>query len=221
MTVNSSIKLALHSTSDKIIHIDNAERGKACNCVCLKCGEPLIAAKGKIREKHFKHTANINCTGSQETALHRLGKQILLENSNIVLPRIGNITYSDPVAEKSFLTTRPDVTAIYNGEQVFFEIAVTHLIKENKAKFLTDGSHKCVEIRLHIQDAESYDRVSQLVLSEPFNKSLLGWDLSKSEEINKNSKPISSNSNNYDWILIPIVLGIIYFFSQIFKRKRN
>jgi len=81
MSINSVI-IAYHTPSKKYKHIDNVDlisKGLKCECVCLKCGEKLIAVVEVTKKaKHFKHHTNIDCEGSQETALHELGKQILI-----------------------------------------------------------------------------------------------------------------------------------------------
>lgn len=188
MTLNTSIKLAYHLPTNKVIHIDVADNGKACNCECIKCKEKLIAVQGDIREKHFRHDINPHCNGSQETALHQLGKQIIVDNSYITIPKYGTINYFDPIAEKEFFSTRPDVTGIYDSQNIYFEIAVRHFVEKDKETFFNSGQYKCIEIDLSTADSMSYDRIKYLVLSEVSNKKLLGWE-----------RPQSSESSEGNW----------------------
>jgi len=43
--------------SGKIVLINNVKNGKACNCFCIACNDPLIARNGgKIKAHSFAHT---------------------------------------------------------------------------------------------------------------------------------------------------------------------
>lgn len=177
----TSIKIAYHISTGKTIHIKEAQNGSKCECKCPdpNCNEKLDAIQGPEREWHFRHQGGKDCLGAQETALHQLAKQILTENTTIDLPKHGTITYSDAIAEKEFLSIRPDVTAVFNGEKIYFEIAVKHFIENNKEVFLTNGQHKCVEIDLSKADPNSYDKIKDLVIKEVSNKKLIGWEPKK------------------------------------------
>jgi len=212
MTANTSIKLAFHIPTSKVIHIDNADNGKACKCECLKCKEKLIAVQGDIRDEHFRHNTNIICNGSQETALHLLGKQILLENNQITIPKWGTINYSDASIEKKFDSTRPDVTAIYNEQNIYFEIAVKHFIEKDKENFFTTGQHKCVEIDLSDADTTSYEKIKNLVLCQTSNKKIFGW-----KELLKHT-----DDNWFEKIVIFALIGtLIVSFSNWLSSKRR
>lgn len=66
---------AVHS-SNRFIHVTEAERGLACDCRCAACGEPVIARQGDVREHHFAHTSNDEpCASSYESDLHRFAKR--------------------------------------------------------------------------------------------------------------------------------------------------
>lgn len=175
MIVNSSIKLAFHLPTQKIIHIQYAENGLSCNCECFDCKEKLEAIQGEIRDWHFRHNSNKNCNGGQETALHQLGKQILLDNNQITIPVYGIINYSNPIAEQEFYSTRPDVTAIFNEQNIYFEIAVSHFVEKDKETFYATGQHRCVEIDLSNADMTSYEKIKSIILIETNNKKLFGW----------------------------------------------
>ena len=208
---NTSIKLAYHTPTSKVIHIDTADNGKACNCECLNCKEKLIAVQGDIRDKHFRHNINLNCNGSQETALHQLGKQILVDNYQIVIPRYGAINYLNPVAEKEFCSTRPDVTATYDHENIYFEIAVKHFVEKDKETFFTTGQHKCVEIDLSDSETASYEKIKHLVLLETSNKKLFGWDQPQNLE--------QTSDNWFSKITIGVLLLLIA--NWLFGDKRS
>lgn len=58
-------------------HINDAERGVACRCLCPTCGSPLIAKQGELTAWHYAHLRRSNCQG--ETALHEIGKRVVCD----------------------------------------------------------------------------------------------------------------------------------------------
>lgn len=72
--------------NDNLIHISEVENGKKCGCICPSCKLPLTAAKGKIKQHHFKHTADIGCENGLESAIHLAAKKIIKEKMQIILP---------------------------------------------------------------------------------------------------------------------------------------
>ena len=44
---------------------------------CVACGEPLTPVLGEIRQKHFRHVVEADC--SRESYLHQLGKLLFLQ----------------------------------------------------------------------------------------------------------------------------------------------
>lgn len=70
-----------------LIHIDDVERGQACNCTCYKCGRPLIAKKGEILTHFFAHeAAEVNCNPTPESLLHRYAKEQVARMGSLQLP---------------------------------------------------------------------------------------------------------------------------------------
>lgn len=128
------IKYALYEPTQRVMYIDKAARGLACNCRCFECKEKLEAVQGDIREWHFRHSNNTNCQGGPETAIHTLAKQIIADNSTIVIPG-GNLYYSEPKIEQWLEQYKPDVSVVADGLAVHFEILVTHAVDEGKKLF--------------------------------------------------------------------------------------
>ena len=58
----------------KLIHIDDAIRGLACECTCFCCHEQVIAKKGPTNEHHFAHV-------SEPTRLFR--RQFILSHATL------------------------------------------------------------------------------------------------------------------------------------------
>lgn len=223
-----SVKIAYHTSSEEFIHIDKSNNGLNCGCICMKCNEPLEARQGKVRDWHFKHHINVNCTGSQETALHELAKQILVRNTSIELPKYGRISYSEAKAEKKLEQIRPDVSAIYNDQPIYFEVFVSNAVDEGKEKFFKLGKHRSLEIDLSDCTTSTFKEIEELVLKAVDNKRLFYWE---DEPIvlpqEPNEPPKSSNStssNGSGWLsafLAILALFGIYKLSKKQNRRRR
>jgi len=208
MAKNHKIKLAKHKQTGEIIHIDKANKGLLCNCECEKCHNNLIAHQGKKEPWHFQHENNdISCNGSQETALHKLGKQILMGHNGINIPVHGMINYTDQIEEKVIENRlRVDVAATYENQDIYFEIKVSHSNEEAKNEYFAKGHHKCVEIDLIDAYKSSYENIEYLVLKKTTNKELIGWN---SETIPDRHK--DSRLNWFETIIyIASVMYVIY-----------
>jgi len=74
---------------DKLIHINDVQQGRECNCICPNCGANLVAKKGRINEHHFAHESKeCDITIAQETVLHLIAKDIFSEAKTIKLPKV-------------------------------------------------------------------------------------------------------------------------------------
>lgn len=219
----NSIKIAYHPETNRFVHVSNAANGLACKCICPECEERLEAVQGQVRTKHFRHHKNVNCRGAQETALHELGKQIIVEHSDMNIPGHGTITYSNPISERRLEKIRPDVTAIYMDEPIYFEIFVSHSVDLGKAKFLKIGKYKSLEIDLSKAKNAPYEEVKRLVLEETSNKKVFYW-LPESQSVGQN--PNGSLLTQLqkllvrNWKLVLGFIGIILLFRYTFKRSR-
>lgn len=205
---NFAVKIAQDINTNKVVHIDNAKNGLACNCRCLKCLENLVAVQGVKNEHHFRHDKNIDCKGSQETALHMLGKQIIIDNNKINLPKVGTIIYTNPIAEKYLGQIIPDVTVSYNEEDIYFEVAVSHFIEPHKKEYYESNKLKCVEIDLRDFDLIfTYNEIEDTILKQTRNKKLYGWELKRDD-------------NGTNWVINTILFaGGIYLLKKIFTKK--
>ena len=71
----------------ELIHVDDADRGQACNCICYECGQPLIAKKGEILAHFFAHeTSEENCNPAPESLVHRYAKEQVAKMNTLRLP---------------------------------------------------------------------------------------------------------------------------------------
>lgn len=164
------IKLAYGLRGGHIIHISEikpAEKGEKCNCSCPLCGGVLVARLGDKRQRHFAHKASSNCdiAFAQQTGLHILAKEIILENSQILVPGLTITRHeiasgaTDVFSAAEVDIDLPDITAMpvkydaveiekpiddivadavirIGGTPCIVEVAVTHFVDEIKTKKL-------------------------------------------------------------------------------------
>lgn len=154
-----------------IAQLDKSENGLRSNCTCPKCGVPLEACIGPIRDRYFRHQKDSpDCGITNESILHRFAKQCLKDAAGtdkvFLIPRaeFGKIV---PVAlhgEKFDRVTLQEVTLEYNcedtgtivdaraklsnGWNVNIEVKVSHGINDAKAKMIGHGKAFTVEIDL-------------------------------------------------------------------------
>lgn len=78
---------------NELIHIDNVEKGLACNCVCPHCRTQLVAKKGEHNVKHFAHYNLNDCNHGIETALHLMAKDIIARHLKLFVPYLPDSEY--------------------------------------------------------------------------------------------------------------------------------
>ena len=216
--MTKTITIAFHKPTGLFKHIDNinpSEKGLRSNCYCLKCDEKLQAVlefQDKNRIKFFRHDANPDCEGSQETALHELAKQILLDNLYIATKEHGIISYSGAIAEKRLEQKRPDVTATHDNKPIYFEVYVSHAVDIGKEKFFVGGRHRSLEINLSNCTTSRFAEIKRLVLEETSNKKIFFWQDEQVEEsiqIKKETQIVTQPEENILIKLLPWGIGIL------------
>ena len=107
MELNHSgmIYFALKEESNQVVHISQMvekDRGKACECICLCCGHPLVAKLGHGKKTaHFAHLAEEGRTtcsadAANESGLHKIAKEIVCKSEYIWLPPVTISEQNDP-----------------------------------------------------------------------------------------------------------------------------
>lgn len=161
---NSDNRIPFGLKDERVLHVDEVERGLECGCVCPGCEAPLIARLGEKNIHHFAHAIGASCEGAYETSLHLAAKEILEEEMHIVLPAVtaklqnnrAPVEFApeldhriDSIAlEKKLGTTIPDVTAIIAGNKFAIEIKVTHGIDDEKLCRIKQEGVSTLEIDL-------------------------------------------------------------------------
>lgn len=226
--MSNPIKIAIHKPTEKFIHIDSInpkDKELRKNCYCLKCDEKLQAVlefQDIDRIKFFRHDLNPNCEGSQETALHELAKQILLDNLYVTTKEYGRISFSDAVPEKRLEQKRPDITATYDNRKIYIEVYVSHAVDSGKKKFFVDKKKRSLEINLSDYTTSDEKEIKRLVLDEVYNKEIFYWQDEKQIE-EKAVQNLWTQLYNFVSKYWKEILGVVLSFialRYIFKRKK-
>ncbi|MGL1337472.1 hypothetical protein ACSTJQ_12885 [Vibrio parahaemolyticus] len=139
--------------------VDSVESGLACNCTCIECGQPLIAAKGDKYVHHFRHESeDKKCNWSGESELHYLAKHILKEDMKLYIPNISwngfeqsyRLHFSDVQVEKGIGPYKADLIATTDSfDTVAIEISVTHPCDENKIRYFNNNLINAIQININ------------------------------------------------------------------------
>lgn len=80
-------KLRYGLRDGELVHIDDAENGLACSCICPECRRPLLAKQGEKLAHHFAHEADdVSCNPSPESLVHLYAKQQVAKLQRLTLP---------------------------------------------------------------------------------------------------------------------------------------
>lgn len=169
------LKYALDKSSNRIVEIDSVANGMLCGCICPLCKQHLVAKNGgSIREHHFAHYSEVECTGARMTTLHLLAQQIIQDEKVIMLPNYDGrffhkqtkqINFDRVSLEESDGELRPDCTGIkigtdYKEHTLWIEILVTHEVDEAKQEKIRSRGLPCIEIDLSDMLDSDYSRDS-------------------------------------------------------------
>jgi hypothetical protein len=167
----------------KLVHIDNVDNGKKCECICPSCNEPLIAYNSPENKKahHFQHVSLKECKYYYETMIHFLAKEIINELGELNVPKHifklsdyarsyceydwdrfnpkeeitpYKIKFDKIHVEKYDNGIKPDLLCEVEGKQIHVEIAVTHFIDKKKEEKIKKNNAISLEIDLSAIERE-------------------------------------------------------------------
>ena len=153
-------KLRYGLCGDKLVHIDDVEKGLACNCICPHCKTQLVAKKGNHNVKHFAHYELADCNHGTETALHLMAKNIISQTRKIFVPYIPKSEYDlsnrgkimlfeNAILEKQLSDNIRGDIVLYCGHSFLnVEIKVTHEVDPLKKLRLYNENLRTIEIDL-------------------------------------------------------------------------
>ena len=176
----ADILYGIRTDDGKVVNIDEVSKGLDCNCICPQCKVKLIAKKGDKNIHHFAHygeqNRECNIVKANESALHLMAKQIILEEKAIMMPALkimknqislelpteiinqlpdqyiynesAIVTFDNVVLEKKYADFKPDIVGTKLQRELLIEIAVTHEVDEVKRKAVEKLGISMVEIDL-------------------------------------------------------------------------
>ena len=150
----NDIELSYGMLNGELIHISDVKSGLVENCLCPKCGSFLVAKKGDIRKHHFAHYNFENCLGAQETAIHLLAKDILIQEKCVSLvpsPIVGAqnlINFYNVGTEVREHGLVFDAVGYGESDDLAIEIKVTHEVDSRKRDIVVHNRIRMIEIDL-------------------------------------------------------------------------
>jgi len=137
--------IALKRDTKKLVHPFEVENGLNCNCYCPECDENLIAINKEKNKQidHFRHQRDTKCTGSYETYIHWLSKEIFKEIDAIKLPeiRFKNLYENYLDKFKDFETRLYNLYSKYYVPKEFRQTYKYDFLIQEKSTFKIDKSY--------------------------------------------------------------------------------
>ena len=154
----SQLRVPFGEKESRLYRPSEVSRGLACGCHCPECKAKLIVKCSVAGRLFFAHHRSADCPGGYEKALHKMGKQILLDAGRVWLPdrevtisvplvfgetlsktlifESREVKFASAVSEKRLCSGFiPDVTAVLmNGASLHIEILVTHAVEDRKSQ---------------------------------------------------------------------------------------
>lgn len=178
-----SFKLGLDKDSMNPVPIEKSNRGKNCNVICADCKQDFIAAKGEKNEWHYRHSVESDCKGGQESALHKLAKEIICRNSEMIVPKNARINYTNPISEINQDEFRPDITAKYGDENLYFEVVVKNPVSPKKANHYISNQIKSIILDLGKYEFLSETQLEKYIIENIKSKKVLFWTKKESASL--------------------------------------
>jgi hypothetical protein len=153
--LGQSLKIPFGVRNGRLVAPRDTLAGKACGCSCPSCDGLLVSNQGKKKRPYFSHLRSTECSGSYESAVHLMAKQVIAEAKYVGIPPqrkvfsrrlpdghvvqeplledADRIEFVSVLLEKTVEGLRPDIAAMSaDGTLVFIEIFVTHAVTDDK-----------------------------------------------------------------------------------------
>lgn len=219
----SDIIYGRRKTDNKIISIDEVPvnmKGLLCDCVCAHCGKDLQACslEGKVN-RYFRHhnenkkdmecdyISDCNPTIANETALHKMAKQIIADEKRVFIPqkyislleaevndlpeeitdRMPSFEFQKAMVlcaesvelEKRLETFTPDILLKTKKGELFVEIFVSHQVDYDKEIKAKEYGSPMLEIDLSefVQTPISSDNLRKILIDSAENRKWIFYPL--------------------------------------------
>lgn len=192
-------------STKRLMHIDDADNGLACGCVCPECGDKLEAVNnGRKRAHHFRHSNGADCPNARMSALHMLAEQVFAEYKKICLPnyeiynndikRPGKKQFEYVGLEQTRVLDdnifKPDCIATTKKKELWVEFFVTHKVDERKRVSIQKNDIYCIEIDLRslIDTDYSQESIYQFLVNKEVSRSWIScpvWDKERDKTLER------------------------------------
>jgi len=216
----ATIPYAFSKQLNRLVGVNEVERGLTCNCICPSCKMELEAIQGEVRLHHFRHynKAKINCTYSYWVSIRNLAKQLLRNTQFIKCKDIPvECETSEKKADGFYEIELLEEEKVYekHGMDIFFMsniglIGIYFTTPENRNKesagsVSTTNSHHILEVDLNLMKITKSFTVDALqkLIKDPNLKSFVLLTSVKETMEHKNQEdfiiPFFSNENSEDY----------------------
>lgn len=200
----TKIPYAFSINLNRLIGVDEVERGLACNCICPSCNMKLEARQGDNNIHHFSHydKAKVDCQYSFWVSIRDLAKQILEESKNIQCSNTPEecdiyISYGDyyslELYKKESLREKYGMDVFYSSSLGL--VGIYFLTYENRTdniEFSDDGGkYHILKIDLRpIDKAKDYtvDSLRDIIIFNPELKSFNNYSINHKAILDISSK---------------------------------
>lgn len=214
--MSAQLTIGINERGEKV----NIEDAHNCVCFCPICHHRLIA-RNRIplelakREHHFAHEKGCLCEANDETVLHQMAKDIIIEEKTLMLPPSeddsrpsGLVHFATVEKEKrdNIYGFRPDVDAITEkGERILIEFYVSHKVSSKKRNVIISSKLNCIEIDLN------YVEIDKNVV-----RSFLLNDTDNREWVEETEKKFGTGDGNSFYMRNPLHLKAVDYIRQLF-----
>lgn len=126
MSSSNKIPFAFSKKLNRVVGVDEVERGLKCKCVCIGCGMKLKSRQGEEKRHHFAHHegADEACEYSYWVSIRDLAKQLLRESKHIACHNSskGEISASESFYELELF--KEEISREKHGADIIFSTAV-------------------------------------------------------------------------------------------------
>lgn len=165
------LPFALRIADGLFVSPDEVLRGRACNCVCPSCQNPVQARHGTERVWHFAHAKAGNCAGAYAKSIHETAKQMLRDRKELLLPALTvtasatdafhrliqeiktvfdakHVTLDACLPGQIIDDVSPDLVGTFSDRRLIVEITVFHRLMPEKQERLKKTGLAILEIDL-------------------------------------------------------------------------
>lgn len=170
---------ALSKKLNRVVGVDEVERGLKCECICIGCGMELMSKQGEEKRHHFAHHegADESCNYSYWVSIRDLAKQLLRESKYIWCSNFPKEEVSGPDSFYELELFGEEVLREKHGMDIIFSSAIGPIgiyfltdEKRDTSGIPCDEKHQILEIDLRStmnNGVYTVDMLRNLVVLDP------------------------------------------------------